>query len=64
MVSEKVLFLYVAVPASIRDARWLAHMTPEDLGDVRVRQEFKSRDAWTSGRAGRVGPKKRKKKKR
>jgi len=59
VVSEKVLFLYVAVPASIRDARWLAHMTPEDLGDVRVRQEFKSRDAWTSGRAGRVGPKKR-----
>ena len=54
-MSEKVLFLYVAVPASTKDARWLAYMTAEDLSDVRVRQEFKSRDPWTSGRAG--GPK-------
>jgi mannose-6-phosphate isomerase-like protein (cupin superfamily) len=37
---EPTLFLYVAVPASKRDGKWLAHMTPEDIQDVRDREEF------------------------
>src|SRR5947208_11898945 len=54
VVSEKVLFLYVAVPASIRHARWLAHMTPEDLGDLKIRRECKRRDSRTSESPGGV----------
>ncbi|MBJ7601781.1 MAG: cupin domain-containing protein [Candidatus Dormibacteraeota bacterium] len=37
---EDFYFLYCAVPASRRDAPWLAAMDEEDLNDVRVRQEY------------------------
>jgi mannose-6-phosphate isomerase-like protein (cupin superfamily) len=33
-------FLYCAVPASNRDARWLAVMDEEDINDVRIRREY------------------------
>jgi mannose-6-phosphate isomerase-like protein (cupin superfamily) len=33
-------FLYCAVPASNRDAQWIAAMEPEDIEDVRVRREY------------------------
>jgi mannose-6-phosphate isomerase-like protein (cupin superfamily) len=51
VLSDRIVFLYVAVPASIKTGRWLAHMTPEDIQDVKSRAEFNSKDAWTSGRA-------------
>jgi mannose-6-phosphate isomerase-like protein (cupin superfamily) len=37
-------FLYCAVPASNRDAQWLAAMEDEDINDVRVRREFPQAD--------------------
>lgn len=37
---DDLYFLYCAVPASRRDAPWLAAMEQEDLEDVRVRQEY------------------------
>lgn len=37
---EPTIFMYVAVPASKKDGRWLAHVTPEDIQDVRDREEF------------------------
>ncbi len=33
-------FLYCAVPASRRDAPWLAAMDQEDINDVRIREEY------------------------
>ncbi len=33
-------FLYCAVPASKRDASWLAVMNEKDVDDVRVREEY------------------------
>jgi mannose-6-phosphate isomerase-like protein (cupin superfamily) len=37
---EDLYFLYCAVPASRRDAPWLAAMEDEDLNDVRIREEY------------------------
>jgi mannose-6-phosphate isomerase-like protein (cupin superfamily) len=37
---ESIHFLYCAVPASRRDAPWLAAMDEEDLDDVRQRGEY------------------------
>lgn len=37
---EPTIFMYVAVPASKRDGKWLAHVTPEDIQDVRDREEY------------------------
>ena len=37
---EDLYFLYCAVPASRRDAPWLAAMDEEDLNDVRLREEY------------------------
>ena len=37
---EPLIFMYIAVPASKRDARWLASMLPEDANDVRAREEY------------------------
>ena len=37
---EDLLFLYCAVPASKREASWLAVMDDEDINDVRIREEF------------------------
>lgn len=37
---EDFYFLYVAVPASKRDAAWIAAMDEEDLNDIRLRKEF------------------------
>lgn len=37
---EDLYFLYCAVPASRRDAPWLAAMEEEDLKDVRIREEY------------------------
>lgn len=36
---EDLYFLYCAVPASIRDAQWLAAMDAQDLSDVTARGE-------------------------
>jgi mannose-6-phosphate isomerase-like protein (cupin superfamily) len=33
------LFFYIAIPASNKHAHWLAAMTPEDVEDVRIRNE-------------------------
>ncbi len=49
--SDRVLFMYIAVPASSKDGRWLAHLTPQDIEDVKIRNEYKSHDPWKSGRA-------------
>jgi hypothetical protein len=38
---EPWVFFYVAIPASKRDATWLAHMTPQDIEDVRKREEYR-----------------------
>lgn len=51
VVSDRLVFMYIAVPSSSKDGRWLAHMTPEDIEDIRLRNEYSSKDAWTSGRA-------------
>jgi mannose-6-phosphate isomerase-like protein (cupin superfamily) len=40
--SDDLYFLYCAVPASKRDAPWLAVMEAEDIEDVRIREEFRS----------------------
>jgi mannose-6-phosphate isomerase-like protein (cupin superfamily) len=40
--NSDLYFLYCAVPASRRDAPWLAAMDEEDLNDVRIREEYKS----------------------
>jgi len=37
---EPTLFMYVAVPASKKDGKWLAHMTDDDIQDVRDREEY------------------------
>ena len=37
---EPLVFFYVALPASKKDAAWLAVMTPEDIEDVRLREEY------------------------
>jgi mannose-6-phosphate isomerase-like protein (cupin superfamily) len=37
---EDLYFLYCAVPASRRNAPWLAAMDVEDLEDVRLREEY------------------------
>lgn len=37
---EPWVFFYVAMPASKKEAPWLAYMTPEDIADVRAREEF------------------------
>ncbi len=37
---DDLYFLYCAVPASRRDAPWLAAMDEEDLHDVRLREEY------------------------
>ncbi len=38
--NEPWVFFYVAIPASKKDAPWLAAMTDEDVEDVRLRDEF------------------------
>lgn len=35
-----LLFVYIAIPASSKDAPWLANMTQEDIEDIRIRQEY------------------------
>jgi mannose-6-phosphate isomerase-like protein (cupin superfamily) len=37
---EDLYFLYCAVPASNRDAAWLAAMDERDIEDVRLRREY------------------------
>jgi len=37
---EPWLFFYVAIPASKLDASYLAHMTQQDIEDVRKREEY------------------------
>lgn len=50
---DDLVFLYCAVPASKRDATWLAAMEPQDLEDVRIRGEFpSSRAKETRSRTG------------
>jgi mannose-6-phosphate isomerase-like protein (cupin superfamily) len=41
--NDPIHFLYCAVPASRRNAPWLAAMDEQDLDDVRQRREFPSR---------------------
>jgi mannose-6-phosphate isomerase-like protein (cupin superfamily) len=36
-------FMYIAIPASKKEAAWLANMTPEDVEDVRIRVETEER---------------------
>jgi hypothetical protein len=36
---QPFLFFYIAIPASNKHAHWLAAMTPEDVEDVRIRNE-------------------------
>ena len=43
--AEPLHFLYCAVPASKRDAPWLAAMDDADLQDVRSRQEYPTTEA-------------------
>ena len=38
--SEPWVFFYVAIPASKQEAPWLAHMTAQDIEDVRKREEY------------------------
>jgi ethanolamine utilization protein EutQ (cupin superfamily) len=35
-----LIFMYVAIPASKKDGFWLAHMLPQDIQDVRDREEY------------------------
>ena len=37
---EPWVFFYIAIPASKKEAPWLAKMTEEDLEDVRLREEY------------------------
>jgi mannose-6-phosphate isomerase-like protein (cupin superfamily) len=37
---EPFVFFYCAIPAASRDSHWLAHITQEDIRDVRKREEF------------------------
>lgn len=37
---EPFVFFYCAIPASAKDAPWLAHMTKDDIDDVKKREEF------------------------
>jgi ethanolamine utilization protein EutQ (cupin superfamily) len=36
---QPFLFFYIAIPASSKHAHWLAAMTPEDVEDLRIRNE-------------------------
>ena len=44
------LFFYIAIPASNKHAHWLAAMTPEDVEDVRIRNEH-TPEAFAAERA-------------
>ena len=37
---QPLIFMYFAVPASKKEGRWMAHMLPQDIEDIRVREEF------------------------
>lgn len=37
---QPLVFMYVAIPASKKEGFWLAHMLPEDIQDVRDREEY------------------------
>ena len=43
---EPLLFMYVAVPVSMKVGKWLAHVTPQDIEDVKSRQEFDWEWPW------------------
>jgi hypothetical protein len=43
---EPLLFMYVAVPVSMKVGKWLAHVTPDDIADVRSRMEFDWEWPW------------------
>jgi mannose-6-phosphate isomerase-like protein (cupin superfamily) len=50
--SRPLLFFYIAIPASSKHAAWMASMTPEDLEDIRVRQEHTKEGAEAESRRG------------
>ena len=35
-----LIFMYFAVPASKKEGRWMAHLLPQDIEDIRSREEF------------------------
>ncbi len=39
--NEPLIFLYCAVPASKKEGFWMKHMTPEDMKDIVIREEFR-----------------------
>ena len=50
-----MLFFYIAIPASNKHAVWLASMTPEDIEDIRIRQEHTREGFDKEGARGFVG---------
>jgi hypothetical protein len=51
--SQPLLFFYIAIPASSKHAPWIASMTPEDLEDIRRRQEHTTEGATTEAKRGK-----------
>jgi len=37
---QPLIFFYIAIPASKKEGFWLAHMLPQDIQDVRDREEY------------------------
>jgi len=48
-----LLFFYIAIPASSKHAPWIASITPEDIEDIKVRQEHTMEGAETEARRGK-----------
>jgi mannose-6-phosphate isomerase-like protein (cupin superfamily) len=51
--SQPLLFFYIAIPASSKHASWIASMTPEDLEDIRRRQEHTTEGATAEATRGK-----------
>jgi mannose-6-phosphate isomerase-like protein (cupin superfamily) len=51
--SQPLLFYYIAIPASSKHASWIASMKPEDLEDIRRRQEHTKEGAATEAQRGK-----------
>jgi len=49
---DHILFFYIALPASKKHAHWLASMQPEDLEDIRARNEHTAEGAEEEARRG------------
>jgi mannose-6-phosphate isomerase-like protein (cupin superfamily) len=48
-----ILFFYIAIPASSKHAPWIASMTPEDIEDIKLRQEHTKEGAAIEGQRGK-----------